>query len=240
LLPALPGDGGATGIVNSELVLQKLREEHPQLCEKCETHGVRYTVYAGPQQDTSKGAGRSWKSFFHVETKDEAERKMKAGGWTWTWGVGAGGAKLADDFLTCTTPILEAVKVAPGFKREHKTFFNQLVATTANALEFRNVGKSSDDVNSCKDEPTQADIDDCVRFGNGESVPLDFLIDAKRICEENAIDIMWQKGDVALISNYLMMHSRRPWSGPDGSRKLLASLVAEENCTSFGKTLVVL
>jgi hypothetical protein len=164
---------------------------------------------------------------------------MKAGGWTWTWGVGAGGTKLDDDFLQCTTPILEAVKVAPGFKREHKTFFNQLVATTANALEFNKVGKSSDEVDSLKDEPTQADIDDCVRFGNGDSVPLDFLMDAKRICEENSIDIMWQKGDVALISNYLMMHSRRPWSGPEGTRKLLASLVAEENCTSFGKTLVV-
>jgi Taurine catabolism dioxygenase TauD, TfdA family len=158
------------------------------------------------------------------------------------WGIGAGGTKLDDDFLQCTTPVLEAVKVVPGFKREHKTFFNQLVATTANALEFRKVGKSSEnDENSWKDdEPTQADIDDCVRFGNGDPIPLDFLIDAKRICEENAIDILWQKGDVALISNYLMMHSRRPWSGPEGTRKLLASLIAEENCTSFGKTLVVM
>lgn len=240
LLPAQPGDGGATGIVNSELVYEKLLEEHPKLCQKCEKHGVRYTVYAGPEQDTTKGAGRSWKSFFHAETKEEAMLKMKAGGWTWTWGVGARGAKLDDDYLKCTTPVLEAVKVAPGFKREHKTFFNQLVATTANALEFRKVGKTADEIDSLKDEPTQEDIDECVRFGNGDPIPLDFLLDAKRICEENAVDILWQQGDVALISNYLMMHSRRPWSGPEGTRKLLASLVQEEDCTSFGKSLVVL
>jgi hypothetical protein len=111
------------------------------------------------------------------------------------------------------------------------------VATTANALEFSAVGKN---VDSLTDEPTQADIDACVRFGNGDSILLEHLMSAKQICEEHAIDIQWQKGDVALISNYLLAHSRRPWSGPEGSRKLLASLVQEENCKSFGKTLVVL
>jgi hypothetical protein len=60
------------------------------------------------------------------------------------------------------------------------------------------------------------------------------------MCEEHAIDVCWQKGDVALLSNYLMMHARRPWNGPEGTRKLLASLVAEENCTSFGNPLVAL
>ena len=83
-------------------------------------------------------------------------------------------------------------------------------------------------------------IDECVRFGNGEQVPLEILLDAKTICEELAIDVQWEKGDVALVSNYLMMHARRPWNGPEGTRKLLASLVAEEHCTSFGKELVVL
>jgi hypothetical protein len=108
LKPANPGDGGATGIVNSEMVYQELAKKHSDFIEKCEKYGLRYTVYAGPQQDTSKGAGRSWKSFFHVDTKEECEQKMKAGGWTWEWGIGAKGAKLPDDFLKCTTPVLEA------------------------------------------------------------------------------------------------------------------------------------
>jgi hypothetical protein len=106
LLPAQPGDGGGTGVVSSSLVYEKLLERYPDFCIKCETHGVRYTGYAGPEQDTSKGAGRSWKSFFHADTKEECERKMKAGGWTWTWGVGPGGAPLGPDFLKCTTPVL--------------------------------------------------------------------------------------------------------------------------------------
>jgi hypothetical protein len=166
---------------------------------------------------------------------------MKAGGWTWTWGVGPGGAKLGEDFLKCTTPILEAVKVAPGSAdRQKKCFFNQLIATTANALEFSNVGKDGGGYDPLKDVPTQEGIDECVRFGNGESVPLEILLDAKQICEEYAVDVIWQKGDVALVSNYLMMHARRPWNGAEGTRKLLASLVQEEHCTSFGRPLIAL
>ena len=89
------------------------------------------------------------------------------------------------------------------------------------------------------DEPTQEGIDACVCFGNGDQVPLKILLEAKQICEQYSIDLCWEKGDVALVSNYLMMHARRPWNGPEGTRKLLASLVAEKSCTSFGKLLTV-
>eukprot|EP00529_Nitzschia_sp_RCC80_P027672 CAMPEP_0113522486 /NCGR_PEP_ID=MMETSP0014_2-20120614/45215_1 /TAXON_ID=2857 /ORGANISM="Nitzschia sp." /LENGTH=249 /DNA_ID=CAMNT_0000420547 /DNA_START=150 /DNA_END=896 /DNA_ORIENTATION=+ /assembly_acc=CAM_ASM_000159 len=53
-LPAKPGDGGATGLVSSSQVYEKLQEKYPEFCNKCETYGVQYTVYAGPTQDTSK------------------------------------------------------------------------------------------------------------------------------------------------------------------------------------------
>lgn len=239
LLPAQPGDGGATGIVSSDLVYEELKTRHPDFMESCETHGVRYTVYAGPEQDATKGAGRSWKSFFHANTKEECEVKLKAGGWEWEWGVGpTESSQVGPDFLKCTTPVLDAVKVAPGTSK--KCFFNQLIATTANALEFSRVGTQGGGYDPLKDVPTQEGIDACVRFGNGDSVPLEVLLEAKQMCEEHAIDVCWQKGDVALLSNYLMMHARRPWNGPEGTRQLLASLVAEENCTSFGKPLVAL
>ncbi len=241
-LPAKPGDGGETGIVSSPLVYEKLTKKHPEFCSKLEQHGVKYTVFAGPEQDPSKGAGRSWKSFFHVTTKEECESKMTAGGWEWEWGVGPSNATggVGSDFLKCTTPVLEAVKLANGGGggRLRKCFFNQLIATTANALEFSRVGDSTEGCDPLVDLPTQAGIDDCVRFGNGDPIPLEILLDAKQICEDLAVNVQWKKGDVVLLSNYLMMHARRPWNGPEGTRKLLASLVQEEYCTSFGKHLV--
>lgn len=47
-------------------------------------------------------------------------------------------------------------------------------------------------------------------------------MEAKDLCEANAVEIEWQQGDVALLDNYLVMHARRPFEGP---RKVLASLV---------------
>jgi len=239
LKPAEKGDGGETGLVSSDLVYEELKKRHPDFCRKCEDFGVRYTVYAGPEQDATKGAGRSWKSFFHADTKEECEAKLEAGGWEWEWGVGPDKENdPGPDFLKCTTPVLDAVKVAPGTSK--KCFFNQLIATTANALEFSRLGKSGGGYDPLKDVPTQEGIDACVRFGNGDAVPLNVLLEAKTICEDLCVNVGWHAGDVVLLSNYLMMHARRPWNGPAGTRKLLASLVQEDNCTSFGKPLVAL
>jgi hypothetical protein len=238
LLPAKPGDGGATGLTPSYVVYERLEKKYPDFIRKCEEEGVRYTVYAGPKQDTSKGAGRSWKSFFHVETREECEAKMRAGGWDFEWGVGPGETAVPKDFLKCTTPVLDAVKVAPG--TDKKCFFNQLIATTANALEFSKVGVDGGGFDPSEDIPTQEGVDACVRFGGGGSIDLNILLDAKKICEDLAVDVQWQKGDVALVDNYLMMHARRPWAGEAGTRQLLASLVEETNCTSFGEPLIAL
>ena len=241
-LPALPGDGGETGIVSSPLVYEELSKKHPAFCSKLEKHGVKYTVFAGPEQDPSKGAGRSWKSFFHAATKEDCESKMEAGSWTWEWGVGPANANatVGSNFLKCTTPVLEAIKLANGGGGAtlRKCFFNQLIATAANALEFSRVGDSTSGSDTLINLPTQAGIDECVRFGNSDPISLEILLEAKQICEDLAVNVEWQKGDVVLLSNYLMMHARRPWKGPEGTRKLLASLVQEEHCTSFGKHLV--
>jgi len=224
LKPAAPGDGGATGLTPSDVLVDELEKRHPEFMAKCESEGVRYTIYAGPEQDTSKGAGRSWKSFFHVSSKEECEKVMSEGGWDWSWGEGPPGVAVGPDYLKFTTPLLDAVKFVPGTSR--KCFFNQIIATLANALEFSKVGANGG-FDPLNDTPTQESVDACIRFGGGGSLDLRVLLDAKAICEANAIDIEWEQGDVALIDNYAMMHARRMWNGPPGSRLLLASLVAE-------------
>jgi hypothetical protein len=44
---------------------------------------------------------------------------------------------------------------------------------------------------------------------------------ALNIAEEMQVDLYWEKGDVVLLDNYSVMHSRRPWVG---KRVVLAAL----------------
>ena len=142
---------------------------------------------------------------------------MRELGYTWQWGE--------DDTLQATTPRLEAVVTAPG--TGIRCFFNQLPATTNNALEFSAVGNDGSSLASdIKAVPTQDGINKCLSFGDGSEVSLEILLEARAICEKHAVNLQWQDGDVALLDNYIVMHARRIWNGPLGSRKLLASLVA--------------
>jgi hypothetical protein len=203
-------------------VLKALEACEPAFCKKLEELGVKYTIHMGGESNSGIGVGRSWKSYFGGETKEACETKMAQLGYTWKWSD--------DSALVATTPRLEAIACAPG--TETRCFFNQLPATLANALEF--MGGSSANPNAkaaaAGEAPpppkvTQQAIDKCLTFGDGSSISVETLQHARSLCEDHAVDLKWQSGDVALLDNFLVMHARRIWNGPVGTRKLLASLV---------------
>lgn len=195
--------GGGTAICPSDEVLKKLTEKFPEFVAKLEEKGVKYTAFMGANADPAKGAGRSWKSFFGRDSKEEVEKRMKELGYSWEW--------LADDAIKATSPTLKAIRVAPG--TDKRVFFNQLVAQIANAKEF---SAGSDDAD------VEANLSKYMTFGDGSPLDLKALLFAKQACEDAAVEINWQAKDVALLDNYLVMHARRDFDGP---RRVLASLV---------------
>lgn len=199
-------EGGGTGVCPSDVLLKKLEEKFPQFVKDCEEKGVKYTAYLNPDPDPTKGVGRGWKSFFQRESKEEVESRMKSLNYTWEW--------MENDLLKCTSPLLSAVSVAPGTKK--RVFFNQIIAQVANAKEWSSrVGEETKDA-------TKIDLDRFMTFGDGSSMPVDVLIEGHNISNQCAVELEWQKGDVALLDNYQVMHARRLFEGP---RKVYASLV---------------
>eukprot|EP00045_Choanoeca_perplexa_P008178 m.74984 g.74984 ORF g.74984 m.74984 type:complete len:357 (-) comp14390_c0_seq1:86-1156(-) len=194
--------GGGTAVCPSDQVLIKLRQAHPDFVQQLEDKGVKYTAYMASVQDASKGAGRSWKSFFGRDTREEVEKRMTELGYTWEW--------LENDALKATSPVLKAVRQAPGTDKQ--VFFNQLVAQIANAKEF---GASDDG-------EAEANLSKYMTFGDGSPLDLKALKYAQQACDECAVELLWQAKDVALLDNYLVMHARRDFDGP---RRVLASLV---------------
>ena len=109
--------GGATPLCRSDVLLENLERVCPDFVRDCERKGLRYTLTMPDEADSESGMGRSWKSTFSVETRPEAEKRMREMGYTWQW--------MPDGSLKTSTPKLAAVReIAPG----RKVFFNQLTS----------------------------------------------------------------------------------------------------------------
>eukprot|EP01013_Petalomonas_cantuscygni_P039046 TRINITY_DN70345_c0_g1_i1.p1 TRINITY_DN70345_c0_g1~~TRINITY_DN70345_c0_g1_i1.p1 ORF type:complete len:475 (+),score=59.46 TRINITY_DN70345_c0_g1_i1:201-1625(+) len=213
--------GGATAICRSDAVLARVASAHPEFVARLRALGVRYTATLPGEQDASKGAGRSWKSFFSVSTREEAEKRMAELGYEWEWDA------VDADMLQTTTPVLPGICTAPCGK---EVFFNQIVAHAfGNVKDFlAQRGCASDATSSgaadanAEDARMSVAIGRHLTFGDGSPMPLDALHTAKAACDDEAIELVWQNGDVGILDNLLVMHARRPFEGP---RKVYASLI---------------
>jgi alpha-ketoglutarate-dependent taurine dioxygenase len=188
--------GGATPLCRSDVLWDRLRRECPEFARDCESKGLKYSNVMPSQNDLTSGMGRSWQSTLRASTPEQAEDRLKTLGYSWTW--------LDDGCLRATTPVLPAVReLADG----RMSFFNQLIAAFQGWKDERN-------------DPSKA-----ITFGDGTPLDRDAVNVATRLGEELSFNVPWQRGDVALVDNFVTMHGRRAFTG---TRKVLASLVAAE------------
>lgn len=177
-------EGGATPLCRSDILLEKIEAENPDLITKFAEKGVRYTHTMPAQDDSQSGQGRSWRSTLGVEDIASAEHRLKSLGYDWQW--------LTDDALRVTSPQLDAVRVLNDGRR---VFFNQLIAAYRGWADERN-------------NPAKS-----ICFGDGSAIEADQMQLAIDLADTLTFDLKWQAGDVALIDNFLVMHGRRPFRG---------------------------
>lgn len=204
--PAPRGAGGGTGVFPSWALYEALAAERPGFLADCEAKGLRYKLALPEAPETAGatgGVGRSWKSFFSVPDRAGAEARMADLGYAWAWAPRG--------VLLATTPVLPAVAVTPGPRGPAtRVFFNQVIAQArGNAADFKRLGGEGS----------------AVEFGDGAPVPDEPVAWAHAKAESLAAELQWERGDVALLDNKLVMHARRPWEGEDGARRVLAALV---------------
>ena len=188
-----PQVGGATPIVHSHRVYQRFQAISPEFCQRIEEVGVRYVRVMPDQDDASSPIGRSWRSTFQTNDRLEAEARMKAIGTTWKW--------LDDGNLYTETTTVPAIRTDE--RTQKKTFFNSMVAAYTGWVDQRN-------------DPKKA-----VCCGDGTPVDGEVLEATAKAMVEESVAFQWQKGDVLLIDNGLVLHSRQPF---EGSRRILASI----------------
>jgi Taurine catabolism dioxygenase TauD, TfdA family len=179
-----PETGGATPICRSDILLDRMSAEAPDVVEKFATLGVRYTNVMPAENDAGSGQGRSWKSTLGVDTVAEGEARLAELGYDWVW--------LDDGSLRATSPKLDAIRTLPDGR---KVFFNQLIAAWRGWQDKRNTASKS------------------VTFGDGSPISEAEMGIAVRLSDELSYDVAWQAGDVVLVDNFLVMHGRRPFTG---------------------------
>ncbi|XP_008228422.1 PREDICTED: clavaminate synthase-like protein At3g21360 [Prunus mume] len=187
-----PGRGGETPIVLSHIVYERMKERYPEFVDKLEEHGLIYNRVLGEDDDPSSPIGRGWKSTFLTKDKSIAEERAAKLGMKLEW--------LEDGVKSIMGPI-PAIKY--DSTRQRKIWFNSMVAAYTGWEDARN-------------DPVKA-----VTFGDGSPLPAVTIHDCLKVLEEESVAIPWRKGDVLLLDNLAVLHSRKSFSPP---RRVLASL----------------
>ena len=175
---------GATPICRSDVLWERIKAELPDFAAAAESRGLLYTNVMPDEDDPESGQGRSWRSTFHAQSREEAERRMTELGYRWEWRDGG--------TLAATTPVLGAVRTLDDGRQ---SFFNQLIAAFRGWKDARN-------------DPSKS-----ITFGDGAPLDVRAVMRVCDMADELTYDIPWRAGDVALVDNYLVMHGRRPFEG---------------------------
>ncbi len=186
--------GGETILCRSDFIYEKLHSKEPELTEKLEQAGVKYTTLMPLTDDPETGQGRSWKGTLSVSSVSEAEKKLKTLGYVWQW--------MDDGSLKAQTAALPAIR---SLDDGRKVFFNQIIAAYSG---WKGV----------KENPSSA-----LCFGDNTDFSKDLLDTIVDIAKQHSYNLPWQDGDVAVVNNNLAMHGRLPFSG-DRKRKVLVVL----------------
>ncbi|KAJ8603672.1 hypothetical protein CTAYLR_010030 [Chrysophaeum taylorii] len=187
-------EGGATPIARSDWAYEMLAREFPDFLAKL-NGGVRYVKVAPSEDDPGSALGRSWRSMFGVESKEEAEAAMRKQGYEWEW--------LENQDLRVTSPPLEATRAASN---GNTAFFNQIIAAATGWVDKRN-------------DPTKA----VVFAADGSPLPRDVVGAVDAWLRSNQFAREWRPGDFMIVDNTVACHARQPFDN-EGVRRIYASI----------------
>ncbi|XP_071690737.1 clavaminate synthase-like protein At3g21360 [Rutidosis leptorrhynchoides] len=189
-----PGSGGETCIVQSHVIYDKMKQKHPKFVADLEEKGLTYMRVLGKESDLSSPAGRGWMDIFKTDDKSVAEERANKTGNKLEW--------MGENVKLIIGP-------KPGFRydegRQRKIWFNNV------AILY---GGTTDKLNN---DPTKE-----VVFGDGEVLPSYEVNELLKMLDDECVALQWQKGDVLLLDNLAVLHSRWPLLAPP--RRILASL----------------
>lgn len=185
--------GGQTSLANSADVLQAMPEHIVQTFEQKKIRYLRYFP-------SDIKLGKSWQATYQTQEREEVEALVRAQGSTCEWK---------------TNGTLEVSTVCEALCRHPETgvlgWFNQAEQWHPSALH-PDVRKMFESRNMLAHH--------CAH-GDGSALDETMLATIRQVINQNKLLFNWQKNDMLMIDNVLMMHGRESFKG---TRKTLAFL----------------
>lgn len=143
--------------------------------------------------------GLDWKEIFQVETKLDVEKHCKENDIDFNWD----GETL--NLYWKGTAVSPHIKTAEEIWMNHAFFFHKL-SYSPNLLDVI----ESDD-----------ELPFLTFFGDGSEISEDEYFEMKNAYDKAKVEFNWEKGDLLLVDNYLISHSRNSYVG---DREILVSI----------------
>lgn len=169
----------------------------PELIEQFEKRKLRYV------RNFIESVDVSWSRFYGTDDPAEVERKCAEAGVHFAWGSGG---------TLKTWRVADAVLKHP--RSQEKVFFNQLALHHASCLD-------PETRQALVDLYGEAGMPRNVYWGDGSVIDDDVVNEVREVMDRESLAFAWQEGDVLVIDNMLVAHSRRPFVGP---RKIVVAL----------------
>lgn len=190
--------GGQTPIADSRRVYQRIS---PEVRERFATKQVMYVRNYGG------GIDLDWPTVFQTNDRAEVEAYCEAAQIKWQWGEGER---------------LKTWQVRPAVAQHPQTgemvWFNQ-------AHLFHVTNLPADVSQSLLETIGEEGLSRHSYYGDGSAIEPEALAEIRQAYEAETIEFDWEAGDLLLLDNMLVAHSRRPYTG---SRSVLVGM-AEPN-----------
>jgi alpha-ketoglutarate-dependent taurine dioxygenase len=150
-----------------------------------------------------EGLDVSWQAFFRTTDRSAVEAYCRENGITWEWRPNNG---------------LRTRQVCPAVVSHPQTgemvFFNQ--------IQLHHVACLDPSVReSLLSMLGEADLPRNVYYGDGSPIEDSIVADIGELYRRTAVSFRWREGDILMLNNMLMAHSRNPYVG---ARKILVTM----------------
>eukprot|EP00026_Physarum_polycephalum_P011391 Phypoly_transcript_11612.p1 GENE.Phypoly_transcript_11612~~Phypoly_transcript_11612.p1 ORF type:complete len:323 (+),score=55.22 Phypoly_transcript_11612:144-1112(+) len=193
-----PAAGGETPILASYTLYERLKAANPNFIDLLTTKKVKYASVVLSKEKCDGRYQRSWQEIYQTDSQEEAAKKAQA------IGPKEKIEFLPDGSMHVITAPMEAIRFDERTQRH--VFYNSVVllhpATHGIADARKNMWG-----------PT---------YGDSSQIASEDVLGALKIMNEEKVEFQWQKGDVLLVDNTLVLHARNSFTPP---RRILTAML---------------